>query len=74
MCCAVWTIHFLADLDFGVTALAIVKLQGTSVTITRQHLVTSLVVEQISTGKLTQRNKRCLNGDVKNGHSPTSIL
>jgi hypothetical protein len=47
MRCAVWTIHFLADGNFGVTALAIVKLQGASVTITRQHLVTSLIVEQI---------------------------
>jgi len=74
MRCAVGTIHFLADGNFGVTALAIVKLQGASITITRQHLVTSLIVEQISTGKSTQRNKRCLNGDVKNGHSPTSIL
>jgi hypothetical protein len=74
MRCAVGTIHFLADLDFGETTLAIVKLQGASITITRQHLVTSLIVEQISIGKQTQRNKLYLNGDIKNGRSSTSIL
>jgi len=50
MCCAVGTIHFLADFDFGVTALTIVKLQGATVTITRQHLVTSPTLNKFRPG------------------------